>query len=118
VNLRDRAEAARLRPPDVDAMPMPVVVSPPIDRELAAQESDRLAQMGHLPLKPKKEDMRDAVRRAFILRGGVDELMRLEPEIFYKLFAKLIPTEISGSIELTLEQVITQAVLKEIPGDE
>jgi hypothetical protein len=48
----------------------------------------------------------------------VDELMRLEPEIFYKLFAKLIPTEISGSIELTLEQVITQAVLKEIPGDE
>ena len=43
-------------------------------------------------------DLRDAYLRAFVLRGGVEELVSLAPEIFYAGLHKLLPREVKAEL--------------------
>lgn len=65
-------------------------------------------------------DVRAAFLQAFDLRGGVDELTRLKPEIFYGCFSKLLPretkVELEGGVLLTITRSFVRKPKDPEPG--
>lgn len=57
-------------------------------------------------------DIRTAIQEAFDQAGGVDYLLtvaRADPKTFCALIGKVIPTQITGSLTLTLEQLVKES---------
>lgn len=57
-------------------------------------------------------DIRTAIQEAFDKAGGVDYLItvaREDPKTFCALIGKVIPTQITGSLTLTLEQLVKES---------
>lgn len=57
-------------------------------------------------------DIRTAIQEAFDKAGGVDYLLtvaRADPKTFCALIGKVIPTQITGSLTLTLEQLVKES---------
>jgi len=57
-------------------------------------------------------DLRAAYLEAFQLRGGVEELARIKPEIFYAGLSRLLPREAKIELEGGVTLTITRSFVK------
>lgn len=79
----------------------------------AARSSRRLAQAIGAPPAPKKQRFLSAMDDTFDLIGGIPRLAiwaDQNPDDYYKLYAKTLPTQIQASIEGKLQHIIRPAL--------
>ena len=75
--------------------------------------SRRLAQAINAPKAPRKQRFLSAMDDTFDLIGGVPRLAvwaDQNPDEYYKLYAKTLPTQIQASIEGKLQHIIRPAL--------